>query len=287
MTAVNHDSRIETLRSILTDESVTRYAANICRLPTLPETYQALNRAAADPSTSVMTFVDIIQNDPSVSIRVLQLVNSSFFGVARRTSSIPKAVSIMGINLLKSLVLSAHICNAMDRAPMASFSLTRYQTYAIRVARLARRLAGTRVAADDAFTAGVMLGIGQLVFALEVPNDFKEVLRRVALTGELQHEVEREILGTTHAEVGAFLLSTWGIPFPLVECVALHRRPSTVGPGDCELLALVHAANALTGIVACREPESQLDIDFITRAGLLEDLPRWREIAETVSVDID
>ncbi len=282
MTVPIGDARIDTLRALLTDESVTRYAANVGRLPTLPDTYQALSRAAADPDTSVSTFVDIVQSDPAVSIRVLQLVNSAFFGTARRTSSIPKAVSIMGVNLLKSLVLSAHICNAMDRAPSAAFSLARYQTYAIRVARLAGRLAGKSGCADDAFTAGVMLGIGQLVFALEAPEAFQEVLERVSSTGELQHDVELELLGTTHAEVGAFLLSTWGIPFPIVECVAMHLKPGAVGPGDCELLAYVHAADALTGIVACREPVTRLDVAFLDRAGFADHLPRWQEMAETV-----
>jgi hypothetical protein len=81
--------------------------------------------------------------------------------------------------------------------------------------------------------------------------------------------------------VGALLLSNWGIPFTIVECVALHLRPSAVGPGSCELLALVHAADALTGIIACREAESRLDLQFLSRAGLIDEVPRWRRLAET------
>jgi len=269
--------RVEYLRALLTDAAVTRYTANVSNLPTLPGTYTALSRAASDPNTSVATIAEIVESDPVVSVRLLQLVNSAFFGLTQRTSS------IMGTNLLKSLVLSTHMCNAMERAPTRSFSVSRYQTYAIRVARLARRLAGARESADDAFTAGIMLGVGQLVLALQAPELFERVLQRVASTGELQYEVERELMGTTHAETGAFLLSSWGIPFPIVECVALHLKPGQVGEGDCELLGFVHAADALTGIVACREPESRLDLAFLQRAGLIEQLPRWRRMAEAAS----
>jgi hypothetical protein len=75
-------------------------------------------------------------------------------------------------------------------------------------------------------------------------------------------------------------LSTWGIPFSIVESVAFHYCPSRVGAGDCRLLALVHAAAALTGIVECNEPEDKLDQEFIARAGFAAELPHWRRLAE-------
>jgi HD-like signal output (HDOD) protein len=249
-------------------------------LPSLPETYLALCRAASDPLSSVSEITRIIEMDPAISVRLLQLVNSAFFGVARRTTSIPKAVSILGTNLLKSLVLSAHMCNAMELHPTRSFSMSAYQNYAIRVGRLARRLAGSTGLGDDAFTAGMMLGIGQIVLALQEPALFEQVLGRVALSSESQHQVERELMGTTHSEIGAFVLSTWGIPFSIVESVAFSYCPNLVGPGDCKLIALVHAAEALTGIVECNEPEDKLDQAFLVRAGFAAELPQWRRLAE-------
>lgn len=272
--------REETLREILANEVVCRIAGTMESLPTLPETYHALSRAAADPNSSASEITRIIEMDPAISVRLLQLVNSAFFGVARRTASIPKAVSILGTNLLKTLVLSAHMCNAMELQPTRSFSMSAYQSYAIRVGRLARRLAGSTGLGDDAFTAGMMLGIGQIVFALQEADIFEQVLMRIAQTNESQHRVEQELLGTTHSEVGAFVLSTWGIPFSIVESVAFHYCPNRVGTADCRLLAVVHAAAALTGILECAEPEETLDQDFLTRAGFGPQLPHWRRLAE-------
>lgn len=270
--------RREALNEILADGKVSRLASGVATLPAVPGTYVALSRAAADPNTGIDEITRIIESDPVISLRLLQLVNSAFFGMAQRTASIPKAVSIMGTNLLKSFVASAHMCNALELVPIRAFSMPIYQTYAFGLARLARRLAGARPIADDAFTAGMMLGVGKIVFALQMPALFEQVLERVAETGEVQHRVERELLGTTHAEAGAFLLSTWGIPFPIVECVAFQFHPSEVGAGDCELLALVHAADALTGIITCGEPEEQLDLGILERAGMLAELPAWRRL---------
>lgn len=279
-TAELSEERVRRLREIIMDEAVCRIAGGVGNLPTLPATYNALCRATADPATRTADITKIIETDPAISVRLLQLVNSAFFGAAQRTSSIPRAVNIMGTNLLKSLVLSAHMCNALELAPTRSFSMSRYQNYSMGVAKLARTFAGSRGFADEAFTAGIVLGIGQVVFALRSPKEFEQVLERVADTGEMQHRVEKEILGASHAETGAFILSTWGIPFPIVECVAFQFRPGEVGPGNGELLAIVHTANALSGIILCREPEEQLDLKFLERTGLIGELPRWRAVAE-------
>jgi HD-like signal output (HDOD) protein len=280
--AATNEFRKRQLLARLANPAVSRFTAGMANLAALPETYSALTRALSDENASTADIANIIETDPTVSVRLLQVVNSTFFGTAKRTSSIHKAVGIMGTDLLRSLVLSAQMSSAIALAPNPYFSMTKYQNYSIRVARLARRFAGTRACADEAFTAGLMLGVGQIVLALRAPSDFEAILRRVAGTGERQHEVERELLGTTHAEIGAFLLSSWCIPFNIVECVAMHQQPSEVGPGDVELLALVHAAHALSGIVACREPETQLDGAIIERAGFGDELPHWRIMTEEI-----
>ena len=194
--------------------------------------------------------------------------------------SIQKAVEELGPDMLKGLILSAQMDSAQQVQPTPSFSMSVFQAYSNRVGRLARTFAGDSPLADDAYTAGTMLGIGQVVLALREPAKFDKVLHRIAVTGESQYRVEAELLGTTHAEIGAFLLSTWGLPYSIVDCVAFHYCPSRLAPGDDALLALVHAADALIGIIACREPEDKLDRAFLERAGVLTALPRWRELAE-------
>jgi HD-like signal output (HDOD) protein len=93
-------------------------------------------------------------------------------------------------------------------------------------------------------------------------------------------QLEREVFGVTHAEVGAQLLANWGIPFPIVECAAFHHEPQRVLGGDVELLACVHAADALSAIASHGAPEEVLDSVFLGRAGVMSRLPLWRSIVE-------
>jgi HD-like signal output (HDOD) protein len=272
--------RSQQMREILGNEVVRRIAGGVDKLPSLPETYSALCRAASDPKPDISEIARLIALDPAISLRVLQLVNSAFFGLTKRIMSVQKAVEVLGPDMLKGLILSAQIGSAQEMQPTPSFSMSVFQSYSNRVGRLARTFAGDSALADDAFTAGTMLGVGQVVLALREPAIFERVLHRIAETGESQYKVELELLGTTHAEIGAFLLSTWGLPYSIVDCVAFHYCPSRLAPGDDALLALVHAADALVGIIACREPEEKLDRAFLDRAGVLAALPRWRELAE-------
>lgn len=272
------DLRVRRLRELLANEPVCRIAGLVERLPALPETFNKLCLAASNPNATVAQISRVIQADPAISLRLLQLANSAFFGASQRISSIPQAVSILGTELLKSLILSIHVCNMMELVPTRSFSMQNFQAYSVRVARLARHFAPSRDVADQAFTAGLLLGVGKVVFAYRDPDRFERVLARVAETGEAQHIVEQELFGTTHAETGAFLLSIWNIPFPIVECVAFHHRPSLLESTDLELMGVVHAADALVGIEYCDDPEDNLDMAFIERAGLAGCIPQWREM---------
>jgi hypothetical protein len=104
------------------------------------------------------------------------------------------------------------------------------------------------------------------------------VLRQARDSRRPLHAVELETLGVTHAEIGAYLLGVWGLPFSIIEAVAYHHRPNALGDGPCEMLAALHAADALVDPpVEGAEPE--LDLGFFERAGLVERLVEWRRIA--------
>jgi HD-like signal output (HDOD) protein len=274
--------RAHNLAATLADEKVRTTVGDIDRLPTLPQTYQALNLAASNPDTGIADLALIIQSDPVMTIKILQLVNSAFFGRVQKTSSITHAVSFLGLELLKSLVLTAHISGAIEATKLRGFSLEHFQKYSIRIARLAQAFVVDRTLADEAFTAGIVHDIGKMVFAIQKPVQFEQIIAEVTETGVAEYVLEKKVLGVAHAEAGACLLSAWGMPWPIIECVAFHHRPSAVATdaGGCEILAAVHAADALIGIICCGEPEDRLDFAFLERVGLIGELPRWRKLVE-------
>lgn len=268
------------LQQIVADPAVAKLAGNLDRLPSVPSTYWALTRAANDPDTSVSDIAKIVQSDPAMSLKVLHLVNSAFFGLARRTTSIADAVALLGLDQLKGLVLATHVFGALEGRELKHFSLETFQRYSVRVGRLAKSFLKDRALAEDAFTAGILHDVGKVVLALREPEKFDAVLERVARTGEPIEGVERELLGLTHAMVGAYLLSTWEIPFPIVECVAFHHEPAKLPPTGSAVVAVVHAADALIGITCCGEPGDRLDTAFLQRAGFAAQVPEWKKKVE-------
>jgi HD-like signal output (HDOD) protein len=271
--------RVANLYTLIESDSVQRIVRRLDRLPPLATTYSELCALMARPGVGLAELITALQTDPVMTLKVLQLVNSAFFGLGRRIESIEQATNFLGFELLKGLILTAHVGGAF--ADIAeNFDAARFQRYSIHVARLAQHFATPWHLDREALTVGMLLDIGELVFALQQPAEFASASKRVAFTGESMHAVELEVFGVGHAEVGACLLANWGLPFSIVECVAYHHRPSTVLGGRLELLSSVHVADGLAGIVLNREREKMLDIAFLERVGVLGHLPAWRAYAE-------
>ncbi len=269
--------RVLRLNACLHSDRVQAIVGEISQLPSVPQSYLALVRAAKDPSSGLNSIASIVQSDPAMSLKVLQLVNSAFFGLSKRIASIEQAVALLGVEMLKALAMSAQIFTACEMKPQPKFSIERFQTYSILTARFASRFFDERSLREAAFTAGMVHDIGKLIIAMRHPREFDEVLTIAMRDSRPFDDVERQVLGASHAEIGAHLLSRWGIPFPIVECVALHHSTADLDGHHCELIAGVHAADALTGILSCGDPESVLDTAFIERCGLTSQLPRWRK----------
>jgi HD-like signal output (HDOD) protein len=148
--------------------------------------------------------------------------------------------------------------------------------------RLASVLAKGRQHADEVTTAAFVHNVGLLVLRQALPEELTEIMRSAERTGTPLHLEEERLLGVTHAEIGAYLLGVWGLPFPIVEAVAFHHRPELAFDGAGEVVALVHAVSAL--IDERHEPGSdgRLDVDFLRRCGYADEIALWRECAAQV-----
>ncbi|MFO0556143.1 MAG: response regulator [Polyangiaceae bacterium] len=284
--------RTARLNELISNNVVRSAVGGMDRLPSVPKTYWALMRAAGRPDTSMTDIAKIVESDPAMAAKVLQLVNSAFFGLARRVTSIQQAVRLLGLDLLKGLVLSAHVFATFENAHLSGFNLEMFQQYSVRVANLAKRFLGDHAHADEAFAAGLVHDLGKLIIALRFPTEFAGIARLAASSPLPYHRVEFDSIGTTHAELGGYLLGVWGLPFTIVEAVAFHHSPTAAllpsnhkraaassQSADYSVLAAIHAADALVGILSCGEGEDRLELEFFDRAGLASELPKWRDLA--------
>lgn len=270
------------LFNLVSAETLLKTVGTLESLPPAPKTYHALVAAANNPSATLASIAGLVSQDPALSAKVLQLVNTAFFGAKRQTRSVQDALGMLGIEALKGLVLTAHLFEVSSKIRVPAFSYETFQMYSVRVAKLSRMFS-TPARADEALTAGILHDIGKLVLAIRVPEKFTEVIARVSKTGEAQHIVERELIGVGHPEAGAYLMVAWGIPVQVVEAVAFHHDPRAVETGDRAIVSVVHAADALSGIIGCGDPESCLDVEFLKQAGFGNEIARWRKLTEDLA----
>jgi len=275
--------RVNQLQCRLADAQIRTIVGGIDHLPSAPNTYWELTLAAEKPETSLAEIAAIVERDPAMSLKVLQLVNSAYFGAARRVSTVQQAVGRLGLELLKALTLSVHAFDTLKAPPCSGFSVEALQQHSFLTARLAKQLLGDATLSAEAFATSVLHDIGKLVLAVGATERFAAVLADQRKTQRPLYELEIEHFGTTHGEVGAYLLGSWGLPLSMVETVAYHHTPSNAANESRPVLAAMHAADALVDRIEYQSTspgrEGKLDLQYLEKAGLVGELPRWRELA--------
>lgn len=271
------------LQRLLQNENIRCLIGKLDKLPSVPHTYWELTRLAARPDVALEDLAAVVERDPAMTVKVLQLVNSGYFGMPQKLSSVRQAVSYLGTDLLKALALSVHAFGTLSPKAPRDFSLENLQRHAVQAARMVKRMVPDPKRAGEAFTAALVHDIGRIILAVGVPDLLDEALRQERKSGKPSHLVERELLGVCHAEVGAYLLGVWGLPLPIVEAVAYHHSPSMASEGTADALALVHIADALlggeSGIHAADQANGLLDMEFVARAGWADKLDELKLLA--------
>lgn len=231
------------LREQLPLTALQELAGSIDCLPSLERHHEALLGVLAEPGAGLPEVAAIAKIDTALEAKLLQFANSEIFGRSQRVSSASSAVSCLGIKLLRSMALVEGIFRApRPELELPGFSLEDAQREALRGAALARQLVDDPKDQEDAYSAGLLCNVGQLVFAVGARERYAHALCLSAESGRPLHLVEREVLGASHAEVGAFLLGTWGLPDVIVQAVAHHHEPP-ISEGTAVLRAVKLASS--------------------------------------------
>jgi putative nucleotidyltransferase with HDIG domain len=272
------------LQLLTSDENIRRVVGKLQRLPSLPAVYATLRRILADEKSGAKDVARVIEQDIGMSAKVLQLVNSAFFGLGRRITTIQQATAYLGFGMLQKLVLATEVFKGSRLDARSGLSLEGLRDHALLAAGIAQRiLANDRKQAEDAWAAGLLHDIGKLVLAAELPDHLAAAGALARDTGRPLWRAEYELYGISHAEVGAYLLGLWGLPYPIVDAVANHHMPERVQHPGLDVLTAVHVANALAhecGPNGEAESQEALNSDYVTALGVSGRLPRLQESAE-------
>jgi HD-like signal output (HDOD) protein len=252
-------------------------------LPAAPKLYAELIDLLADPRCSMLKVVSVIERDVGMSTRLMQLVSSAFFGLSTQITSLGACVGYLGLEAIRSLVLSAEI-SQLYPGSVPGLSAERIHTRALATSRLARRLASNVADEGHAFIAGLLHGVGQLVLASRAPQKLTEALELGAARGLSQADAEQEVLGATSAHVGAYLLALWGQPLGVVRAIAYQDYPEICDKSRIGLATIVYLGKRLSqnSDVVLGPPSTAVDAlnePFLARVGALDSLPRFRDVA--------
>ena len=277
--------RAVTLGQFLSDPRLRQTAAQMEALPSLPHLLDQVTDELSSPSSSLGDIGEIIARDAGMSTKVLQLVNSAFFGVHQRIGSPAQAVVLLGLDAIKVLMLSIRLFDQFSDCDLAGLTLPQVWEHSVVVARVAKRLtlaeAPDEDAAECAFLAGLLHDAGKLVLAANMPEKYRSVMRLAGSRPDVLPTVERNILGATHGEVGAYLMGLWGFPYEVVEAILLHHTPDRAELMTFRPLTAVHAANALALAEESDRvslPSAALNIEYLTQIGMAERIPLWEQM---------
>jgi HD-like signal output (HDOD) protein len=269
----------------LQNDSLQTLAARLTKLPSLPAVYFELIERLRDPEASLEDIGQIVSRDPAMTAKLLQLVNSAFFGMPREVGSAAEAVMLLGLETVKGLALWMHVFAEYQGATPSGFSLERLSTHCLSTGILARGIArlehAPALVADEALTAGMLHDVGKLVLAANLPNEYAQVRQRAKAQQVPLIEAEREAFGACHAELGAYVLGLWGLPVAIVEAVAFHHRPGASSLTQFSPLTAVHVANVLDYQFLDQEADAtpSLDLAYLARLGLQGRIEAWQDHA--------
>jgi len=270
------------LRVLLYNPALRGLISQIQSLPSIPAVYGELTTVLRSSDASPQAVGRIMARDMGMTAKVLQLVNSAFFGIRREIANPVDAVVYLGMETVRALVFTASAFSRFQLSSRCHFSIDELQQHSLAVGTLARQIARSMglipAVVDHAFVGGLLHDIGKLVLASNYPEQYHEILQRVGEGSVRISDAECDTFGTSHAEIGAYLLWLWGLPDPVAEILALHHHPSS----DAEVppaVVAVHFANALVN----EESEQEMDLACLQTVRQEGALPRWRQIYEDMS----
>lgn len=253
------------------------------KLPALPNVYTRVVDELNSPEASLSKVAEIVSEDPVVTAKMLQLVNSSFFGLHQQIVNAADAVMFLGADRVKGLILVARVFSQFDAKIIVALGLDQLWNHSMKTGAYAQSIAKAEIrdarAVGAAFTAGLLHDVGKLMLAGNLPEEYLQVLDVSRREKIPIHVSEKRTFGATHAELGGVLMGLWGLPLELIQSVGWHHAPAMSGDRKFTVLTAVHAANA----IASDNPEnasrsSGLDSEYLAGMGLQDRRNQWRQV---------
>lgn len=223
-----------------------RLSSAVEKMPAFPKSVQRILELTRDINCLPKDIVAVVEKDPVITIKILKIVNSPFYSLPNKITSINQSVVYMGINTIKNLALSFSTVGMLPPTNAAGFNIQDYLMHSLATANLSRQLceqfADGEADPTDGYIAGLLHDFGKVVFAQFMPEEFREALQQSADANIPLHQAEEAVIGADHTVVGAMLAQRWQFPETLVACIGGHHSEGFSSP----LAECLHVADRIS-----------------------------------------
>ncbi|PWB71589.1 HD family phosphohydrolase [candidate division GN15 bacterium] len=236
------------MTTMTVENRVRQVVSNIRNLPTPPVVFHQIQKVLNDPKVSAAQVAAILAEDPAMSVKVLKMTNSAFYGLSREIESVKQAVVIIGMEAIRNLVLSASVLDMFKGKTTDQEFQEKFWRHSLATAFcsriLARKLRSKGIVDPDAaFSAGLLHDIGKIVLCCFLPTEYeKYVQEREQDRSAASYQIEEKALGYTHAQIGSLLAVQWKLPTKLGESITFHHQPELPAVPE-PICYMVHLAN--------------------------------------------
>ena len=255
-------------------------------VPSIPSLYLEVLDVLKSPNATAEEVGAIIAKDMAMTTKLLQVLNSAYFGFSRKITDPAEAVGLLGFSTVKSMVVAVKMLGQYDKSMPEYFSIDRLWRHSTEVARIAKKITiaetNDRGMADTAYTAGLLHDVGKVFLASNFGEQYEGVQSLALKQNVSLWEVEKEVFGASHGEISAYLLGLWGMPLDLIEAAAYHHCPR----GDKETgftpQTAVHVANVFEHVLNADEDAAyphEIDALYLEELGLSDRIADWRKAA--------
>ncbi|MGD1985046.1 MAG: response regulator [Desulfobacterales bacterium] len=271
------------LRNLLEDESIKRIVSQTETLPSLPAIYSEVINELQSSDPSVKKVGDIIAADLAMTAKILQVVNSAFFGLVRKISNPKEAVMLLGTETIKALVLSVKIFSEFNQKKLSWFNFDALFNHSMSVSMFAQTISKEerldKYLINNALMAGMFHDLGKLILVANFQESYQKILIEARQNKRSLWELENDMFGTSHAEIGAYLMGLWGVDYPVIEAIAFHHCPGKSLASSTGLLTAVHFGDAYDRLKnddnGCGELK-QLDRGYLEYLGVGHRIDDWQ-----------
>ncbi|MDJ0988240.1 MAG: response regulator [Desulfobacterales bacterium] len=278
------------LRNLLEDKTIKRIVSQTETLPSLPAIYTEVINELQSSDPSVQKIGDIIAADLAMTAKILQVVNSAFFGLVRKISNPKEAVMLLGTETIKALVLSVKIFSEFNQKKYAWFNFDELFNHSMSVSMFAQSVSKEerldQYLINNSLMAGMFHDLGKLILVTNFQKPYQQILAEAQQKKRHLWELEIDMFGTSHAEIGAYLMGLWGLDYPVIEAIAFHHCPDRSLADSTGLLTAVHFGDAYDRLKKDENSSGelkQLDRGYLDNLGVGHRIDDWRLVCKDLA----